>query len=62
MMLAVILVASRRRTYLSLNAFNILSTSSSRWNAFASRFSNFSMSMSAGVAEDEDEPGSGMMI
>ena len=36
-------------THLSLNALRIRSTSSSRWKAFASRLSSFSISPSSGV-------------
>lgn len=51
---------NRQETYFSLKATNIRSTSSSRWNAEASRLSSFSSSASEietsgfGVLEDED--------
>jgi len=39
--------------YLSLSAFNILSTSISRWNAEASRDNSCSSSASVGADEDD---------
>lgn len=46
----------QRWTYLSLNALRIRSTSSSRWNADASRLNSFSISRSSSLrlADDDD--------
>ena len=55
-------VRVRKGTYLSLNAFKMRSTSSSRWKAVASLFKSFSMSRSFAGAEDLDEDGSAMAV
>jgi hypothetical protein len=46
----------RATTYLSLKALRILSTSSSRWKADASRLSSFSRSASSIDTDGVDEP------
>ena len=45
-------------THLSLNALRMRSTSNSRWKAFASRLSSFSISPSSGVLV----PGVGVLV